>query len=271
MTKFSLAILLLGSLASVAAPGPTVAQETAAASMSDPGNLTQGYVLGPGDAIRVDLLGQPQFSTTQSIQADGTVTLPDLGAVRAQGQTVLQFREEVARLLKLGGYYVDPVVVVGVAAYASRYVTVLGEFGSTGILPIDRAYRVSEILARAGGARGTAGDILLLRRANDEELRLSISEIASGGSAQDPFVNPNDKLYIAPASNFYIYGQVGAPGAYKIEKGMTYRMALARAGGVTDRGSTKKISIYRAGERVKVELDQPVGPDDTIYIGERFF
>lgn len=233
--------------------------------------LSEGYMLGPGDVVEVSVLGRDEFKPRVQVQVDGTIQLPYLRSVRAADLTVLQLRDRVGSLLQDGGYYTDPVVNVAVVSYASRYVTVLGEFATPGIVPVDRAYRVSEILARVGGARPTAGDEVFLRRANGQELRLPLTAVASGGPEQDPFVEPGDKLYLAPAPNFYVYGQVGAPGTYRIERGMTVRMALARSGGLTDRGSAKKIALYRGDTKVKATLDTLIGPDDTLYVGERFF
>lgn len=233
--------------------------------------LADGYVLGPGDVIEIAVLGRDEFRPRVQVQTDGTIQLPYLHSVKAADLTVLQLRDRVAALLREGGFYVDPVVSVTVASYASRYVTVLGEFGTPGLLPVDRAYRVSEIVARAGGLRATAGDDLVIRRAGGEQITLPLAAIASGSAAEDPFVQPGDKLYVAMAPNFYIYGQVNAPGAYRVEKGMTMRMALARGGGLTDRGSSKRVSLFRNGAKTKVNLDEKITGGDTILIGERFF
>lgn len=233
--------------------------------------LADGYVLGPGDVIEIAVLGRDEFRPRVQVQTDGTIQLPYLHSVKAADLTVLQLRDRVAALLREGGFYVDPVVTVTVASYASRYVTVLGEFGTPGLLPVDRAYRVSEIVARAGGLRATAGDDLVIRRAGGEQITLPLAAIASGSAAEDPFVQPGDKLYVAMAPNFYIYGQVNAPGAYRVEKGMTMRMALARGGGLTDRGSSKRVSLFRNGAKTKVNLDEKITGGDTILIGERFF
>jgi polysaccharide export outer membrane protein len=137
---------------------------------------------------------------------------------------------------------------------------------------MDRVYRVSEILARAGGAKPTAGDEILLRRSNGQEFHLPLADVAKGGADQDPYVQPGDKLYLAAAPIYYIYGQVGAPGAYKVERNMTVRMALARGGGLTQRGSANKISVYRKGQKVPgANMDTLLRDSDTIYVGERFF
>lgn len=265
-------VALLGAVLALALGAlPAAAQAPATPAPAPAASLNEGYVLGPGDIIEVNVLGREEFRPRVQVQVDGTVQLPYLHSVKASELTVIQFRDQVSRLLREGGFYTDPVVNVAVVSYASRYVTVLGEFGTPGLVPIDRVYRVSEILARAGGAKPSAGDEILLRRSDGQEFRLPLNNVARGGLADDPYVQPGDKLYLAAAPIYYIYGQVGAPGAYKVERGMTIRMALARGGGLTDRGSSGKISVYRNGQKVKADMDMPLAENDTIHVGERFF
>ena len=221
--------------------------------------------------VEIAVLGREEFKPRVQIQVDGTVQLPYLHSVMASNLTVIQLRERVAKLLRDGGYYVDPVVSVTVVSFASRYVTVLGEFAAPGLVPVDRAYRVSEILARAGGAKPSASDELVLRRADGEEIILPIELLSRGGPAEDPMVQPGDKLFIGAAPNFYIYGQVNAPGAYRVERAMTLRMALARGGGLTERGSSNRLSVFRNGKQIRVTLDAVLQGGDTVVVGERFF
>jgi len=256
------------AVAQTAAPVPTQAAAPASAA---PVTLNDGYVMGVGDVVEIAVLGREEFKPRVQIQVDGTVQLPYLHSVMASNLTVIQLRERVAKLLRDGGYYVDPVVSVTVVSFASRYVTVLGEFAAPGLVPVDRAYRVSEILARAGGAKPSASDELVLRRASGEEIILPIELLSRGGPADDPMVHPGDKLFIGAAPNFYIYGQVNAPGAYRVERGMTLRMALARGGGLTERGSTNRLSVFRNGKQVRVTLDAVLQGGDTVVVGERFF
>lgn len=256
--------------------GPVAAQTPAPAQAAAPAsggavNLNDGYVIGVGDVVEIAVLGREEFKPRVQVQVDGTVQLPYLHSVTASNLTVIQLRERVAKLLRDGGYYVDPVVSVTVVSYASRYVTVLGEFTTPGLIPVDRSYRVSEILARAGGSKATAGDELVLRRVTGEEIILPIEQLSRGGPADDPLVQPGDKLFIGAAPNFYIYGQVNAPGAYRAERGMTLRMALARGGGLTERGSSNRLSVFRNGKQVRVTLDTVLLGGDTVVVGERFF
>lgn len=253
-----------------ASPAATPA-ETGAAAAEKPVSLADGYVLGVGDTLEVSVLGRSEFNARVQVQADGTIQLPYLKSVPAQNMTVLQLRDDIRKRLQSGGFYTDPVVNVVVASYTSRYVTVLGAVGQPGLVPVDRAYRVSEILARVGGPQPTGDDNLLLRRADGSEMTLPVAQLATGGPDQDPLVSPGDKLYIAQAPVFYITGAVNGSGSYKVDKGMTVRKALARAGGLTDRGSDKKVKVFRNGEEIKAKLEDPIRDGDSITVGERFF
>ncbi len=242
------------------------------AQTAAPSAPVEGYVLGPGDVIEVSVLGRDEFKSRVQVQVDGTIQLPFIKTVEASNKSIIQLREHVRKLLVDGGYYADPVVAVTIATFASRYVTVLGSVGSPGIVPVDRAYRISEILARVGGARADGGDIVNLRHADGTEAKLPIRDIASGGPEQDPFVQPGDKIYIAAAENFYIYGQVTTPGTYKVEREMTLRQALARGGGVSARGSERRIKMFRGGKEIPgTNLEQIIKGGDVVVIGERLF
>lgn len=252
-----------------------VIQPAPAVSSPQPGapaiSLGDGYVLGIGDVIEVALVGPGDYSARVQVQNDGTVPLPYIGSIEVKDKTVLQVRDAVARKLLEGGYYKDPVVSVVVATYASRYVVVLGQVGTPGIVPIDRAYRLSEVLARVGGTRETGADIVTLRRPDGQELNLPIERVAIGGVDSDPPVNPGDKIYVGPAPTFYIYGQVRTAGNYKVAPGMTVRMALGQGGGLTDRGSEKKVKLFRGGEEVKIDMTTQIKGGDVLVVGERFF
>lgn len=260
-------------LAAAAAAGAT-AQTTAPAAQpaaSGDADVNAGYVLGEGDVIEVDVLGQPEFKTRSRVRADGTIALPFLGDVRVAGQTPITLANDVGARLRAGGYYAKPIVNVEVAGFASNYVVVLGHVGSPGLMPVDREYRVSEVIARAGGISEAGSDYVVVRRASGEELRLPFEQLARGTAAQDPIVNPGDKVFVPRAEQFYMYGQINAPGVYPIKGELTLRKALAQGGGVTPQGSQKRVKVFREGVEQKAKLEDVVRPGDVIVIGERLF
>ena len=240
---------------------------------SGPGldSASSAYVLGRDDGVEVTLLGRTDFGGRARVQADGTVQLPFVGKVPAADKTTAELADAVGKALKAGGYFSDPIVVVEVTGYASRYVVVLGQVGNPGLVPINRPYRLSEIVARVGGVRESGADYLVVTSSSGEEKKLKMSELATGGIDKDPYVRPGDKIFSPQAEMFYIYGKVNAPGSYALQSGMTVRMALARGGGLGESGSDKKIAVTRAGKKVKVGIDEAIQGGDVLVIGERLF
>lgn len=262
LIKLIMAVVLLGLGGAV----PAMAGQSGEAS-----ERPAAYALGPGDVIDTAVLGRTDFTARVQVQEDGTVELPFIGTVPAGGRTVLQLRDDLRARLVDGGYLEKPAVSVTVATFASRHVTVLGQVNQPGVVPIDRAYRLSEIVARAGGASDQASDAILLTRPDGSTRALSLREIATTPLGGDPEVASGDKVFVAPPPAFYIYGAVNAPGSYALGRQMTVRMALARGGGLTALGSAKRVKLVREGAETKASLDEALRPDDVLVIGERFF
>ena len=68
------------------------------------------YVLAPNDQIEVKIIGQKELDTKQSIAPDGTISLPLLGRVTAQGQTLKGFNDYLSA--EFAKYIKNPQVVV---------------------------------------------------------------------------------------------------------------------------------------------------------------
>lgn len=269
-----LAAMLVGLLTLVAplAAGAQPAATAAASEVAAAPPAVKSYILGPDDVIEVSVLGRTDFTTRAKIEADGTIQLPYLGTVHAADMTSEELREQVRAALEKGGYFTKPILTVNIVSYASRYVTVLGSVVTPGLVPVDRPYHLSELLARVGGAKENSADYVVLRSGKAPERHLLIKTLATGDESQDPFVAPGDKIYVPSAELFYISGQIKAPGAYALSSDMTLRMAISRGGGLTDSGSDRHIQLTRAGKRVaKIDLEQKIQPGDVIVIGERLF
>ncbi|MGH7017930.1 MAG: SLBB domain-containing protein, partial [Caulobacteraceae bacterium] len=219
----------------------------------------------------VSVLGRTDFTTRARVGEDGTIQVPYLGTVHPGGKTPAEFADDLAAALEKGGFYSHPIMSVEIVSYASRYVTVLGEVGTPGLIPVDRAYHLSEILARVGGIKEQEADTVILTHGTSPPERLSVRALATGNPADDPFVQPGDRIFVPEPPTFYVSGEVKAPGAFPILSGMTVRMAIARAGGVSEDGSLGKVKVSRDGREIHVSLDSDVKPGDVITVGERLF
>lgn len=262
---FSLIAFLAAALAAPLHGAPASAPAPAAQDVAD-------YVLGPADVVEVELLGQPNFTTKDRISEAGTIRLPMIGEVKAADMTAAQLGDKVAGLLLKGGYFAHPIVKVDISSYGSRYVTMLGNFRSPGLVPVDHPYRLSEMVARAGGVTETGADYVVYRPLRGAERKIKITDLATGDDSSDPQVSPGDKIYAPQAEVVFVSGEVKTPGAFPITPNMTIRMALSRAGGVTDEGTERRLTLSRHGvNTTHVNLDELVQPSDVIKVGERLF
>jgi len=73
-------------------------------------------------------------------------------------------------------------------------------------------------------------------------------------------------------------GEVKTPNSYRLEPGMTVMEAVARAGGITDKGSTRRMKIVRRVAEGKEEfitlkaaMTDIVQPNDVIRVGQSIF
>lgn len=234
-------------------------------------DFSAGYVLGPDDTVEITVLGQQEFATRARVKANGMIQLPFIGEQMVAGETALTLAPKIAQKLRSGGFYAKPVVNVEISGFSSRYVTLLGAIGSPGLQPVDREYRLSEVVARAGGLRQDGADYVTLTRADGEQKNYPFEKLASGGPADDPLVRPGDKIYVPLADTYYVYGQINQPGQFPIRGDMTVRNVIARSGGIGPSGSLKKIKLFRDGKEQKVNLDMAVKAGDVFTVGERAF
>lgn len=88
-------------------------------------------------------------------------------------------------------------------------------------------------------------------------------------------VNPSVNVTVVQYRPFYINGEVRSPGSYPYQPGLTLDKAIALAGGLTDRASTRKMFVIKSNDKsqdgFKVNLNFRLAPGDIVTIKEGFF
>ncbi|KQR80207.1 hypothetical protein ASG07_15550 [Sphingomonas sp. Leaf343] len=237
------------------------------------------YRVGPGDLLAITVYRSPDLQSTLRVGTDGTIEFPALGKVKVEGDTAGDIASRLARSLRTAGILVSPSVNVLVAEVRSKVVTVMGAVGRPGEFPLDRPdLSLASVLARAGATFGSGSGVVTVmpagavREGREEFL---IADLVSG--AKDRPARPGEILVVRSAPMFYVSGEVGRPGAFALEPGMTVGQALAVGGGITPRGSAGRVRLTRRGpdgtQQVfdKVKPDMAVMPDDLIYARQRIF
>jgi polysaccharide export outer membrane protein len=268
--------LLLITLASGAVPTP--APDIPPAGAARP--LLQ---LGPGDQVKMEVFGRPEMDSTTYIADDGSVRVPLAGPVNVGGLSPGEAGQKVETALKKGQYLVDPHVTFTVVQSRSQRVSVLGEVRVPGRYPIESNTTILDLLAQAGGATEKGADIIYILRpaaaGSLERLPVNLKGTVDSQDAAPAVLQTlrgGDSIFVPTADQFYITGEVRAPAGYRLESGMTVLQAIARAGGITERGSASRVQIKRRGPKgdyivISGKPNERIQPNDVLTVKERIF
>jgi polysaccharide export outer membrane protein len=271
MTRFWVALLALFTLSFAVLPESAQAQQV---SRGD-------YTLGPGDVLRIQVFQSQDLTVEARISESGVISYPLLGVVKLAGLSPQQAENLISTRLKEGKFLQNPQVTLNVLQFRSQQVSVLGNVARPGRYPLETTgMRLSEILSVAGGVMPTGADqVILMTTRNGRPQRLEIDLVdmfTTGDLSKDVVLQAGDTLFVNRAPNYFVYGQVQRPGQYALDRGMTVAQAIAKGGGLTLRGTDRGVRLHRRiGERniqvLEPKLDDPVKPDDLIFIRESIF
>ena len=276
-TLLSLVVLIAAQAAAPASPKPAAPAQSAI------------YQVGAADVLGVKVFGEDALSNNYTVDSDGSITFPLIGRVQVSGLTTRQIEERLTKMLA-GDYIRNPQVSVEIATFRSRSIFVLGEVRNPGRYSIQGPQTLLEVIAHAGSTTPAAGDTIIVQRYKDgianaitaalpdddrtaEVMRVSLEDLRQGRLNANLLLQDSDTIIVPPADRFYVQGFVKQPGSYVLRPGMTVRQAIAEAGGVSERGSSRRIKIVRKVKDREVELDAEmsdlVRPGDTIRVPQR--
>lgn len=272
------ALLLLGSFHAL----PVLAQSAnAAAAGGRPLAATRDYVLAAGDQIKISVFQNADLTLEVRVSENGTITFPLIGVVQIGGLATGAAEMKIAKMLKDGGFLVDPQVTILVSKISGTDVAALGQFNKPGRYPLETTnMRLSDLIAEAGGISPNGSDTVIFTGVRDGKpvwKAIDISTMFVRNQLENDFVlQAGDALFVDRYPLFYIYGEVQRPGSYRIERGMTVMQALASGGGLTQRGTQRGIKLRRKDDKGEIvemrpELTDPVKPEDVIYVRESIF
>jgi len=170
----------------------------------------------------------------QTIEADGTVTIPYAGVLRIGGRTPT----EAARIIEkqLEGKAVNPQAVVTLAVNVANAVTVSGEVNLPQTVPLTlRGERVLDVIGTAGGPKYPPWETYV-RVVRGNRVDTVLLQTIINDPAENIVVRPNDQVFVTryPRS-FSVLGATNrvAQHPFETEK-VTLAEAVARAGGMID-------------------------------------
>jgi len=148
----------------------------------------------------------------------------------------------------------------------------LGEGDRISIQVFDEPDLTMESLIGASGmiSYSYLGDLQVAGKSS-QQVENQITQLLQDGY----LVNPSVNVTVLDYRPFFINGEVRSPGSYPYQPGLTLDKAIALAGGLTDRASTRKMFIQKAAnsgqDEQKASMQTKVAPGDIISIKEGFF
>lgn len=258
------------------------------AAPSSPG---ANYVIGPQDQISITVVDEMDLTGKFRVDGDGMFSYPYLGRVTAAGLTLSELQVRLTQQLQ-NGYVRNPQVRVEMDIYKSQSVFVMGKVRTPGKIQMTGTQMtLLEALALAGSPTADASNEIIIvhplrpnatgappapgEKPEGEEVRVNRKDVELGRAGMEVVLRDGDVINVPEAQRFYITGQVRNPGTFVLDPGMTVEQALALAGGLSERGSTRGLSAMRMvnGKRtdVSLKLDDKVLANDTITVKQRLF
>jgi polysaccharide export outer membrane protein len=210
------------------------------------------YEIGPGDVLKVVVLGQAEMTGNFTVDAEGLVNFPILGKVKAADHTTLELERKLTTLLA-DGYLKRPQVTVMVAEYGSQKVFVTGEVQRPGPYALKADRTLLALLGDLGPLGPDVGHEVLVVRPPAEPLAvggppsLGIAPPDETAPPSGEAARPTGETAPAPAAPMPAAAPSGIPGLPFLPPGAeVFRVSLLEL----QSGNPEKNITLRAGDTV---------------------
>jgi len=258
-----------------------------------------GQVLGIGDQVVISASDVPGISDKPfRVETDGTVALPLVGRIRAEGLTVEQFRRQIVDSLKT--YVRSPEVSVQLLTKSVETIVLGGMFKNPGVheLPVRRT--LLDVISAVGGLQPNASNIKITRPfriggvplpsgSEDPESKASTATVSLKRLLEDPAsaenltIEPNDVLAAESSGVVFLTGEVLRPGSFELTGRDSIGVAelISQAGGFSRNANPEQGKILRqilnGSKRAEIPVDIavildggafdfPVQPNDIVVV-----
>jgi polysaccharide export outer membrane protein len=191
---------------------------------------------------------------SQTVNQNGTISVPYAGDIRAAGRTPQQIKAEIERVLSARA--VEPQFVVTLVEQTAAAVTIVGTGGSSR-LQVRPNERILDVVARAGGGAFPPYELFITLQRRGHRATVYFPVLIND-PRENIYVHPGDTLHIYREQQKYVAtGALGAGGvtsgvtalfAFEQEQ-LTLNEAIAKAGGLVDGRANPQVFLYRMEPR----------------------
>jgi polysaccharide biosynthesis/export protein len=217
------------------------------------------YIVGPGDSLSLNLWGGVSQRLARTVDREGRVLLPEVGAVLVSGRTLAEVQETVQSALRTQFRHVS--ADVSLQRLRTVRVYVVGEVASPGGYDISSLSTPLNALFAAGGVT-QLGSLRRLEHYRGKQLveEVDAYDLLLRGIRGDAHrIETGDSLRVPPVGpTVTVDGMVRRPASYELRREKNLREVLDLAGGILPAAALRHIEVQRIqahDKRTMLSLD----------------
>jgi len=211
------------------------------------------YVLGPGDEVRIQIWGSVDFAGSQTLDRNGQINLPKIGAINLRGIQVKDLESVLKK--QVGTVFNNVSINAALGKLRGITVYVVGQANQPGTYNLNSLSTLVNAVFASGGpnANGSMRQIEL-KRGGQTITTLDLYEfIGKGDKSKDASLQPGDVIMIPPAGpRMALVGATDHGAIYELKAGSQVKDVLALGGGLSALASQQKALI----ERISAQTSQ---------------
>jgi protein involved in polysaccharide export with SLBB domain len=217
------------------------------------------YVIGPGDTIQVQLIGNTKGRYSLVVGRDGRINFPELGPIAVGGRRFEDIRADLETRVRQ--QMIGTQASIGIGELRSIRVFVLGDAQVPGSYTVSGLSTITNALFVSGGVKkiGSLRNIHLKRSGRTVTTLDLYDLLLRGDTSADVRLLPGDVIFVPPVGTTVgLGGEVRRPAIYELKKEASASELLQLGGGLTPEADPKLATIDRVNDdrgRVTIDVD----------------
>lgn len=222
----------------------------------------QGYTVGAGDQLLIDVYGASQQSYDVTVNPDGRIFIPNVGPIQVGGATIAsatsRIRTALTRIYSgLGSSNPSTFLDVRLGNIRTVSISLVGELVRPGTYTLPSFASPFNALFAAGGPNEN-GSFRHIQVYRDSKLltEIDVYDFLVKGDFTTPItLRDNDVIIVPPVrSRVEIQGPVRREGLFEIKPGETVDQLINFAGGFSSQAYRERLTVTRkTGTELRVE------------------
>ena len=217
------------------------------------GNIDPGYLIGPGDELRVYLWGEAEFQFEGQVDINGNLFIPNVGQVFVSGTTYENLNIRMKQYLSrfYSGLTKSPAKIfldVSLTKLRPIRIVVMGESNQPGSHLINSFATTLNSLYVSGGIK-TSGSLREIKVFRNNKYISTIDMydyLIKGSLREDVRLASNDVVFIpARMNSITLTGEINKPGIFELKDNEGLTDLIGFAGGLRPSAYTQSVTVKR--------------------------